>query len=247
MKLFRQLLLIFIIAAMTVFAFGCSKKDDTSGKSDSKTASSAADSAASDGGSNDEKSEAPKGCTDADATVTGFMDAMCALDFAKAETYMDGELDIPYDNITDAKSQISDGLKALSPELGDSLDDNLGMMEDIAKAYSETMSYKIVEATESGDKYVYTMEITAADMQQVSGAGDSDIDDFTSSLEEGDFGGALDKVFEGYGEEYIEEIKNAPKKTSEFQLMVRQLDGKWVIDSGNSQLDVLEETADVNI
>ena len=133
------------------------------------------------------------GCSDkteeSKVAVTGFMDAICQLDFKSASSYVDSEdflADIPFENLDGAKDLF---MKELGDEVAAYSDTFTPVADTLLGKITGSMSYEITSSEKTEDGYLHKITLNSIDFDQVGEM------DFLSELD-----------FEALGTELINEL-----------------------------------------
>lgn len=191
---------------------------------------------------------------EAEKTVDGYLSAVCDLNLKKAASYLDNPGEVPFEDFDSAMEEILDAAIAETPEMAPYREDFRKVFQTMAQGLKDGMSYRIVESKEDGDHVIVTVEFTMPDFESMNVLLDNYLaqEEVQSRMMEIVFGALayadgteqeqMDAIMPGMmallDEAMTDCFQKMDSTTTEVDILVKKnADGKWLIDTENSDLD----------
>lgn len=193
--------------------------------------------------------------TDAAKEVaTSFMDAYKKFNIEEASQYVNGEIseEIAQFDIENIKKEM---LKTMPEDFAPMADYLTDMLDSVVDTISSSTEYKIISAEEDGDNVKVVVDVTSPNVDNLEATFENAMAEdmeqemlviLTEAMESGALTESstdeemmeylMPKIFEIAEEMIVEELKNAETTTKNFNLILTEVDGKWLIDPEKSEI-----------
>lgn len=190
--------------------------------------------------------------------ATSFLDSVCKLDLKEAASYLDGEVDLPFDNAESLISSLMDKTLGGNEELASFKDSLMPVLTLMINAIKNSMKYEVKDCTVDGENATVKVDFSMLDTDAVN-LDDLDIEntdfDFEGYIqelfdngqiseetsEEDIIAAVMPKLVEVMSGEVQKELDSAETTTEEKEITLTKKDGKWVITDGADFLEGLDE------